>query len=117
MKIYAVDDTHEFRRMYEMLLDAKTFHGPDILIPYMKLERPDILICDLVLDGTSGWNVVREVRELFPNMPIIIATSCDEEIQKQFAKHRNLGYWFKSQDLEKLRNLVEEMSCTKPIEK
>jgi two-component system alkaline phosphatase synthesis response regulator PhoP len=86
-RILIVDDQEEllnglavnFRREGYDVLTAN--HGEAALALAQK-EAPDLIILDVMLPGTSGLDVCRELRRLGVEVPIIMLTARSEEIDR-----------------------------------
>lgn len=64
---------------------------------------PDILIVDISLDGPDGLELVKHVRALFPELPILILSMHDETIYAERAlRARANGYIMKQEATEKV---------------
>ncbi len=48
----------------------------------VKNVEPDLMLLDIMLPGTSGYDICKEVRELKYTFPIIMLTARDQEIDK-----------------------------------
>lgn len=115
MKIYALDDCGTFRMLYRHLLGADTYCTADGLLATMKLDKPDLFICDLVMPDMDGWIVINKVREMFPDLPIIVASTLCDFAQKQYAASLGCYYWCKDGLPSELKRLAEEIeSCIQP---
>ena len=55
----------------------------------VKNEKPDLMVLDLMLPGTSGYEICKKVRDLGYTFPIIMLTAKDQEADK--VKGLNLG--------------------------
>ncbi|MGB5750387.1 MAG: response regulator [Desulfobacterales bacterium] len=53
----------------------------DKVIPFIKRDRPDLILLDIMLPGMEGTDVCREIRK-FANIPIIMITARVEEIDR-----------------------------------
>jgi two-component system response regulator BaeR len=53
----------------------------DTVIPYVKKDPPDLILLDIMLPGTDGTEVCRELRK-FSNVPIIMITAKVEEVDR-----------------------------------
>lgn len=62
---------------YETILISD---GRDVL-PYVKNNRPDLILLDLMLPGKDGLEIVRELRA-FSQVPVIMITARVEEIDR-----------------------------------
>jgi len=53
----------------------------DKVIPFIKRDRPDLILLDIMLPGMEGTDVCREIRK-FADIPIIMITARVEEIDR-----------------------------------
>jgi two-component system response regulator BaeR len=53
----------------------------DKVIPFIKRDRPDLILLDIMLPGMEGTDVCREIRK-FDDIPIIMITARVEEIDR-----------------------------------
>lgn len=86
-KILVVDDEESLVRLITYNLNKEGFttlhlyEGTHVL-ETVHNEEPDLLILDLMLPGKDGLEVCREIRASNNNIPIIMLTAKDEEIDK-----------------------------------
>ena len=79
-KILIVDDSSLARRTVRQALEAlghtveEATDGAQALERYF-LNRPDLVILDMVMDGMYGLEVLGKIRELNPDARVIIATA------------------------------------------
>lgn len=80
--IAVVDDDDSFARALSRLLRVSGFEvetypsGEAFLVP-RRLRQPDCLVLDIQLQGMSGLNLLRRVRELGSITPVIFVTGSD----------------------------------------
>jgi DNA-binding response OmpR family regulator len=82
--VLAIEDDSAIRRG---ISDALTFAGYRVLqcgrgdegLEMARTQAYDLLLLDLVLPGTEGWEILRAVRAARPTQPIIILTARGEE--------------------------------------
>lgn len=82
-KILLIDDEQMFRVMMQHELENKgwkVFEATDgeVGIKIALEERPDVVVCDLLMPRTNGFQVCRTLRakaDLFPKTKIIVTTS------------------------------------------
>lgn len=86
MKVLVVDDEPQIRRAlraglerssYEVIMAASGEEGLDLAA----LHNPDLVILDLAMPGTDGYEVCRQLRE-WSNKPIIVLSVRDGEDDK-----------------------------------
>ncbi|UCE23294.1 MAG: response regulator transcription factor [Candidatus Zixiibacteriota bacterium] len=72
------------------LKDNLTFEGYEVVTAadgqegmMLALERsPDLVLLDIMLPGSSGYDICRKVKEQKPDLPIIMLTARSEEVDK-----------------------------------
>jgi CheY-like chemotaxis protein len=109
MRIFALDDCLMLVQGYQARYGAEPFTDPYEMMQALRWEQPDLLITDLNLGRTmNGWDVVDAARRLYPDLPIIVATAYDDDVQKALAKIKGVDFWAKGgiDDLKTLRELV-----------
>ena len=72
-------------------------------------HRADLIILDLVMPGLNGVSFLKEVREIYPDVPVIMisASSADGSI-KDALRAGAIGFVRKPFDVEELRHLVQQ---------
>ena len=94
--ILAIDDDRDQRRICERFLDAAGFavqtcaSGGEGLLT---LERclPDAVLLDMQMEGMSGMEVLRRIKETHPEVPVIILTG-DADIRTVMEATREGAY-------------------------
>jgi DNA-binding NarL/FixJ family response regulator len=65
--------------------------------------KPDILVLDISLDGPDGLDLLKEVRERIPDLPVLVLSMHDESIYAERALRAGAnGYIMKHEDAEKV---------------
>ena len=65
--------------------------------------RPDILVLDISLNGPDGLDLLKEVRNGFPDLPVLVLSMHDESIYAERALHAGAnGYIMKHEDTEQV---------------
>ena len=105
-KILVIDDEQGIRELLDTLLRRK---GYDVILAangqkgleLFRRERPDVIVLDLKMPGMDGLTVLRQVRSLIPNQPVVILTGAGtleteqqvralgvtEYVEKEFSLH------------------------------
>ncbi|MFY9937186.1 MAG: response regulator transcription factor [Silvibacterium sp.] len=66
-------------------------------------KRPDILIADISLNGPDGLDLLKNLRTLYPDLPVLILSMHDESIYAERAlRARANGYIMKQEAAEKV---------------
>jgi DNA-binding NarL/FixJ family response regulator len=66
-------------------------------------KQPDILIADISLNGPDGLDLLKSLRMLYPNLPILILSMHDESIYAERSlRARANGYIMKAEATEKV---------------
>lgn len=78
-KIFAIDDDKDFLETYKMSfslveLECETFSEPDALYEAIKNSPPDVLLTDMNMPLCSGLDVLKSVRKIDPDLPVIFVS-------------------------------------------
>lgn len=80
LKVLVVDDSSLARRMVRTLLEEmghtveEATDGPQALERYF-IHRHDLVFLDMVMQGMYGLDVLAKLREIDPNVRVIVATA------------------------------------------
>lgn len=91
-RVFVIDDDLQLLEMIRLMLE-RGGHTPTLLhqakqgLDRVKLEKPDLLVVDVMMPGMSGYDVCRQVREMegLSDLPILVLTSRTQEIDRQTA--------------------------------
>lgn len=112
-KILVVDDEEAIRLLYrEELREA----GYEVEVAADGLEalqmvrqaRPDLMTIDIKMPGMDGIELLRCVREMYRDLPIIICTAYGE-FRRDFSTWASDAYITKSADLGELKAKIREL--------
>jgi DNA-binding NarL/FixJ family response regulator len=85
IRLLVVDDHAVVRSGLKLLLNAEEGFevvgeagNADEAVLRAKLLQPDVLLCDVVMPGRSGIEVVAEVRELSPDTKVVMLSMQDD---------------------------------------
>lgn len=93
-KILIIDDDAAFNTILRMELEGQGYKvitagsGPEGLRKAFE-SKPDIIILDIMMAGMDGFTTCQRLRELSPNIPIIILSA--KGLEKDIVKGLNLG--------------------------
>jgi two-component system alkaline phosphatase synthesis response regulator PhoP len=89
MRILVVDDDKQLVRLIQSYLqqanyDIITAYDGETALRHIRLDRPDMVILDVMLPDRDGWDILRAVRsdEKLANLPIIMLTARIEDTDK-----------------------------------
>lgn len=71
----------------------------------LKDFRADLVLLDLYLDGPQGWDVLQEIKQFNPHLPVIIFTAYDSYAEDPKLSLAD-GYVVKSVDLGELKRTI-----------
>jgi len=109
-RIFVVDDHPIVRQGLALMINAES----DLIVCGEAKEvqtalqaivesKPDILIVDISLNGPDGLELVKHVRALFPELPILVLSMHDEATYAERAlRARANGYIMKQEATEKV---------------
>jgi len=109
-RIFVVDDHPTVRQGLALMINAES----DLIVCGEAKEvqtalqaivesEPDILIVDISLNGPDGLELVKHVRALFPELPILVLSMHDEATYAERAlRARANGYIMKQEATEKV---------------
>jgi len=109
-KVFVVDDHPIVRQGLALMINAEddlTVCGAaeeaQTALPAIAETRPDLLIIDISLNGPDGLELVKHVRVLFPELPILVLSMHDETTYAERAlRARANGYIMKQEATEKV---------------
>jgi len=78
--VWIVDDDRSIRWVLEKALQQEgmttvSFDSADSVITRLGRQQPDVIISDIRMPGASGLDLLAQIRELHPRLPVIIMTA------------------------------------------
>ena len=78
--IWIVDDDRSIRWVLEKSLDkagfdSQSFDSGDSVLEELRSHQPDALITDIRMPGADGLEVLKQIHEHYPQLPVIIMTA------------------------------------------
>jgi len=116
-KIVVADDEEEVRELLRSLLEDRyqvipAKDGLD-LIEKVKTEKPDLIICDVIMPGQSGYKSIKRLRENpeFLNVPVIFSSGLvkDRELYETLKPEGPSYFLLKPFQKNMLLDKIEEM--------
>ncbi|HCC54827.1 MAG TPA: two-component system response regulator [Desulfobulbaceae bacterium] len=111
-KILLVDDEDSIHLLYREELEDKGYEvhsalsGEEALIQ-MKIIVPDLIILDINMPGINGIDVLRQIKEINPSLPVILS-SAYQDFKQDLATWASDEYIVKSSNLDELKAAVKK---------
>ncbi len=79
-KVWVADDDSSIRWVLERALSQagianESFADADELLKQIASEKPDVIISDIRMPGTDGLELLAQINEKYPDLPVIITTA------------------------------------------
>jgi CheY-like chemotaxis protein len=91
IKILVVDDSSLARRMTRRILEdlghevEEVSNGAEALEQFL-LKRHDVVVLDLLMPGVDGVEVLQKLREMNPQVPVIVLTADIQRTTRDLVK-------------------------------
>ena len=112
-KILLVDDEESIHLLYRAVLEEEGYKvhcalsGKDSL-QKSKIVSPDLIILDINMPGMNGIEVLRQIKEIKPKMPVVLSTAY-HEYKQELGAWASDDYIIKSSDLDDLKAAVRQL--------
>ena len=111
--VAVVDDDAEFAAMLDSVLQKHSYTTTVITDPFDVLDGIEsgvqVVLLDIKLNGKNGLDVLREIREWHPHLPVILVTGYGEEMSQLVATALEIGAYaclYKPLEMEALFELL-----------
>ncbi len=112
-KVLVVDDSPLVRivlcdYLHDLGCEALPAHTAEEALSLCRTHRPDLVIKDLIMEGTDTYVLMAELRDIIPNLPIVICSTIGRrsEICAAIRKGAN-DYLIKPFGLAEVANLLQ----------
>ena len=115
--IWIVDDDESIRWVLEKGLaesgmDVQTFDSANKVIKKLETENPQLILTDIRMPGPSGIELLDKVKELRPDIPVIIMTAhSDLDSAVESYEHGAWEYLPKPFDIEEAISMVQRATA------
>lgn len=112
MKVLVVDDEKNILKLYKSELEDE---GYDVItassgreaLEVFEREAPDLVTLDILMPDMDGIQVLRQMKEKRPNIPVIMLTAYD--YRDDFSVWVSDAYMVKSSDLTGLKATIKRI--------
>ncbi len=114
-KIMVVDDEESIREFMEETLSISghqviTCESGDVALAEVKKELPDMVFLDLKMPGKDGIDVLKELIEIYPGLPVVMLTGYPTiETAKQAVTIGACDYVSKPLDVNLVMDMVKDV--------
>ncbi len=111
-KILLVDDEDSIHLLYREELEEEGYEVHSALsgeeaLSQLKIILPDLVILDINMPGINGIDVLRQIKEMNPSLPVILS-SAYQEFKQDLATWASDEYIVKSSNLDELKAAVKK---------
>ncbi|MCL4455835.1 MAG: response regulator [Nitrospirae bacterium] len=112
MKVLVVDDEKNILKLYKAELEDEgyavvTANSGQEALDIFESENPDIVTLDILMPDIDGIQVLRQMKEKKPEIPIIMLTAYD--YRDDFSVWVSDAYVVKSSDLAGLKTTIRQV--------
>lgn len=111
--VWVIDDDRSIRWVLEKALEQSsiqvtTFDRADTALRQLVRQAPDVLITDIRMPGTDGLELLKQVGELYPDLPVIIMTA-HSDLESAVASYQGGAFEYlpKPFDVDEAVSLVQ----------
>ena len=110
--ILLVDDEEGIRLLYREEFEEEGYavatasNGEEALETFNQ-EQPDLVILDINMPGMNGIEVLRRMKEINPNLPVILS-SAYQEYKQDLGTWASEDYIVKSANMDELKKAVRK---------
>ena len=111
-KILLIDDEESIHLLYREELEEEGYEVHSALSGEEALDKvgiikPDLVILDINMPGMNGIEVLRRMKEMNPNLPVILS-SAYQEYKQDLGTWASEDYIVKSANMDELKNAVRK---------
>lgn len=91
--------------------NVQTVEGAEAAMKAVRSLKPSLIVSDLVMPGTNGFELFQEIRKMdeLRSVPIVFLTGVDDYYAKKFGKELGgAAYIVKPADLDELERVIKE---------
>lgn len=109
-RILLVDDEEGIQLLYREEFEEEGYevisaYNGEEAIEKFKQDPPDVVILDINMPGMNGIEVLRRMKEINPDLPVILS-SAYQEYKQDLGSWASEEYVVKSANMDELKNAV-----------
>lgn len=112
-RILLVDDEEGIQLLFREELEEEgyevisAFNGEEALKKF-KADPPDLVVLDINMPGINGIEVLGNMKEIHPDLPVILSTAY-QEYKQDFGSWASEKYIVKSSNMDELKEAVKKL--------
>ncbi|HCL57882.1 MAG TPA: hypothetical protein DHW82_12870 [Spirochaetia bacterium] len=119
-KVTIVEDNAEINHLIKRILISENyqveqyFNGLDVLDSLDEIYQSDIILLDIMLPGTDGFQIYEELKKNYPSSlnKVVFLTAMSDDKAIQFFQKNYCQYIIKPFDPFNLLNILKKMNIT-----
>jgi len=89
--------------------NVQAVDGAEAAMQAIHAMKPSIVVSDLVMPGTNGFELFQEVKKEYTTIPFVFLTAVDDYYAKKFGKEiGGAAYITKPVDLDELERIIKD---------
>jgi DNA-binding NarL/FixJ family response regulator len=116
-RIVLVDDHPIVRDGMKRLIDSEPDYvccgdarSAEEALDVIAREKPDLVVTDITLPGRSGFDLIKDIKAMFPEMPVVVYSMHDEAFHAPRALRAGArGYLMKEAGSEKMLEMIRRV--------
>jgi DNA-binding NarL/FixJ family response regulator len=116
-RIFIVDDHTMFREGLRQLIDRETdlivcsdASAADEAMQGIKESKPDLVIVDISLAGTSGIDLIKSIKSEYEDLPVLVVSMHDESLYAERALRAGaMGYVMKHEPAKTVKAAIRKV--------
>ncbi len=115
ISVVLADDDDRFRALVRSVLEDDGYdivaeaHNAATAVALTSEHRPDVVVLDLVMEGSQGLSTLRRLLENDPGQPVLVISSLfDPSVEQEVVR---LGAWYleKAEGVEALEHAIDDV--------
>ncbi|TVP98113.1 MAG: DNA-binding response regulator [Balneolaceae bacterium] len=117
IRVIIVEDDHKIRKSLAILLDGShgfrcigDYESAEAALRELPMKKPDVVLMDIHLGGMSGIEAVREIKEILPQIQVIMLTVFEDSAKIFHALQAGaVGYLIKTTPADEILKAIRDV--------